>query len=133
MADRQNEKSAADTAEEQAKAAGRSLQATERADTPKEQEKAARTEEPPKANPSAPDKPAADANPSEAVGEGDSWPNYMSKRGLNEIQKARVEGTPIDGALGATTLGVAATRTPTRDERRAAAAQESAKRSRKDE
>lgn len=64
-------------------------------------EAAARTEEAPEPDKDTPDKPVADANPTEVLGPSDSEPNQMSTRGLNPLQTARVEGTPTDGAGGA--------------------------------
>ncbi len=104
---------------EAAESAGRTPQAMEAASTVEEHDAASRTEEPPKANPDTDAKPAADANADEVSGGSDSWPNYLSTAGLNPIQRARVEGTPIDGALGGAVLGPQATRTPSREERMA--------------
>lgn len=92
--------SAADAAE----AEGRAAQATEKAadsGDPEKIEEAARTEEAPKPDPDTPKNPEASANPTEVLGPSDSEPNQMSTAGLNPIQRARVEGTPIDGTNGA--------------------------------
>lgn len=107
----------APTAADTAKDAGRTLQAMEAAKTPAEHDRASRTEDAPKAHPGTPAKPVADANPDEVLGMGDSWPNMISSAGLNPIQRARVEGAPLDGALGGTVLGPFAVRTPSREER----------------
>lgn len=107
----------APSAADAAKEAGRTPQAMEAAKTPAQHEKASRTEDAPKANPGTENKPKADANPDEVAGMGDSWPNMLSTSGLNAIQRARVEGTPMDGALGSAVLGPQAVQTPSREER----------------
>jgi hypothetical protein len=126
------------TAAEMAEAQGRTPQIAEEAGPGDEE--AFRSEEPPRADSDTEDKPDADANADEVVGDSDSFPNYMSTAGLNAIQRARVEGTGIDGAHGAALLGIAETRVPDRTERmqdrRAADAAEAGKsrsRSKKDE
>jgi hypothetical protein len=119
--------SRADLAEQ----AGRTPQVMEAAKTPAEHDKATLSEEPPKPNPDTEAKPAADANPDEVMGEGDSWPNYLSTAGLNARQKANVEGTPLDGANGGIVLGARATRVPDREERRAARMAEAQKSTKK--
>jgi hypothetical protein len=102
----------------------------------KDEKDEARTEEAPKAAKGTPDHPAASANPDEVAGTTGS-PNMLQTEGLNPIQAARVQGTPIDGALGSHVLGAQATKTPSRTERvadRAAAdAAEAGKKSSKDE
>jgi hypothetical protein len=117
MADNETKKDAAPSAADLAKDAGRAPQAMEAAKTPAEHEKATRTEAPPKANPGTESKPKADANPDEVAGMGDSWPNMMSTAGLNAIQRARVEGTPMDGQLGGAVLSPREVRVPSREER----------------
>lgn len=69
-------------------------------------------------------KPAADVNPNEAVGEGRSWPNLMDTapdaetgEPLSFAQKARIEGTPLDGSLGFTATHEPTKRSDAHDDR----------------
>lgn len=57
-------------------------------------------ETPPIAHEGTPAKPAAEANASDVLGS-DSGPNYLSTAGLTPTQRARVEGTPVQGNLSA--------------------------------
>lgn len=57
-------------------------------------------EAPPKAHEGTPAKPAAAANASDVL-VSDSGPNYMSTAGLTPTQRARVEGSPVQGNLSA--------------------------------
>lgn len=105
-------------AESAREASGRQPQALEAAKTADEHAEASRTEDAPVPDKNTPKKGVAnDANPDEVAGASDSGPNYMSTAGLNAFQKARVNGTPIDGALGSAVLGAEATRTADRVER----------------